>query len=223
MRWFCSAAIALAFLLISDRCAKADPISLYFWDGGVDGDVGRFTFPGQTLNLSYSSHGGSIDFIASSLGVTSSDVQYPNPAPQYAINGPFGFLVAVKAPGENDAIQGPVLSVEGQVTGSITGPGGGSTRWSGTYSGRATSASLLQPSMDSSQLPAPLLDILTHPDHLHLSAVVDGGNRNYLDVTLTLDPPSPSEVPEPTALVTLTAAAAGLSLRRWWRRARDER
>ena len=72
---------------------------------------------------------------------------------------------------------------------------------------------VLSDPQDVSQLPAPLLDILNHPDHLHLSMIVEGGNENILDVTMTFDPPAAFETPEPTALVTILLGAAAVRLR----------
>jgi hypothetical protein len=69
-------------------------------------------------------------------------------------------------------------------------------------------------SQDVSQLPAPLLDVLNHPDHFHVSVVVTGGDRSELDVALTFDAPSPTELPEPTALMTLAVGSAAMILRR---------
>ena len=99
------------------------------------------------------------------------------------------------------------------MTGLLVGPGNGNWRWSGSYSGTATSVTLAPGySQDMSQLPAPLLDILNHPDHFHISVVVGGGNWNFLDVTLTFDPPT--ELPEPTPFVTFALGSVALLCRR---------
>jgi len=84
---------------------------------------------------------------------------------------------------------------------------------SGGFSGTATSVDLLPGgSQDLSQLPAPLLDVLSHPDHLHVSGTVTDGNRNDLAVSVTFDPPSPSPVPEPTTLATFATLFGGILL-----------
>jgi hypothetical protein len=145
-----------------------------------------------------------------------------NAPQQYPVNAQFYINLGMPKSGSTDEFQGPVLDISGQATGSLTGPGvGGSAwRWSGGYSGTAASATL-DPgfSQNASQLPAPLLDTLQHPDHFSVSVVATGGDMNYLDVTLTLATPSPTELPEPTALVTLVAGSAALMLRRWEYRA----
>jgi hypothetical protein len=117
----------------------------------------------------------------------------------------------VPSDGSDHSFSGPVLAISGNLTGTLTGPGdaGEAWLWSGGYSGTATSTAL-DPfnSQNISQLPAPLLDILNHPDHLHFSAYVTGGQYNDLTATLTFDPPSPVPTPEPAALITLAVGAA---------------
>jgi hypothetical protein len=112
---------------------------------------------------------------------------------------------------------GTVLNVGIPVTGEFLGPSDPTPRWSGSYSGTASSVTVFSNPQDVAQLPTPLLDILNHPDHLHLSMVVDGGYQDIMDVTLTFDPPAAIETPEPTALATLLIGATAV-LRRNRRR-----
>jgi hypothetical protein len=205
----------LLVVLMSDRPAHADPILLTFEEGSaVSGSTGSIMING-TKNLAYSSQGGSIQFIGGSLGTTSSGGNDPWPPTTYPVDGAFSFLVGVLAPGSTDQYEGPWLVVNGTVNGSITGPSGLPARWSGGYSGTATSVSVQDASSPQAlaQMSPPLLDILNHPDHFHINVLVDGGNANLLDTTLTFDPPAATEAPEPTALATLLVAAAGLALR----------
>jgi hypothetical protein len=211
---------ALAILLVASRGVQAHPIHLLSYEGGTvsndggAGGVGGLSLRGYSpLTLDYSSRGGSLQFVAGSISPGGPDGLTPSAHP---INAEFFFNLGAPAPGSTDAFGGPVVGISGQVTGLLTGPGVGGVawRWSGGYSGTATSASL-DPfhSQDVSQLPTPLLDVLNHPDHFHVSVVVDGGDRNNLDVTLTFDPPLPEELPEPTALITLVAGSAAVSVR----------
>ena len=63
----------------------------------------------------------------------------------------------------------------------------------------------------NSNTPPPLLDLLTHPDRVHLDAHMTGGYFNELLTTMTLDPmPAPAAVPEPSALATLLIGLGGL-------------
>jgi hypothetical protein len=48
--------------------------------------------------------------------------------------------------------------------------------------------------------------------------IVDGGNENILDGTLSFAPSSATEAPEPSALITILAGAAAILLRRRQRR-----
>lgn len=215
MRRLLAANIALVIFLMSGQSAEAAPNPLLLQEFVVGGNVGRVSLGYYSTNLAYSSGGGSIKFSGYSLGYTSSGNQTPTVAPQYAINTGFGLMVGTPSPGYTNNLEGPVLDMSGLVTGLITGPGNGNWRWSGSYSGTATSVTLLPGhSQDLSQLPAPLLDILNHPDHFHVSAVVGGGDYNFLDVTLTFDPPSPTESPEPTTFVTLLVGSFAVILRR---------
>jgi len=215
MRRLLAANIALVIFFMSGQSVEAAPIPLALQEFVVGGNVGQVSLGYDSTNLAYSSGGGSFGFAGWSLGVTSSANQTPTVPPQYPVNTEFGLMVGTPAPGYTNNLEGPVLDISGQVTGLLTGPGNGSWRWSGSYSGTATSVTLLPGySQDISQLPAPLLDILNHPDHFHVSAVVGGGNYNFLNVTLTFDPPSPTELPEPTAFVTLVVGSVAVILRR---------
>jgi hypothetical protein len=171
--------IILVTCVMWGRAAEADPIRLYFHEGFAgDGGVGSIGLEGL-LDLNYSARGGSLEWIGGSLGNTSSDVSYPWPPPTYPIDGFFSVIVGLAAPGTTDQFAGPALDVMAPVTGTIIGPRGLPGRWSGGYSGTATSVSpgFSATPQDLSQLPAPLRDILNHPDHLHINVVVDGGNR----------------------------------------------
>jgi len=215
MRRLLAANIALVIFFMSGQSVEAAPIPLALQEFVVGGNVGQVSLGYDSTNLAYSSGGGSFGFAGWSLGVTSSANQTPTVPPQYPVNTEFGLMVGTPAPGYTNNLEGPVLDISGQVTGLLTGPGNGNWRWSGSYSGTATSVTLFPGySQDISQLPAPLLDILNHPDHFHVSAVVGGGNYNFLNVTLTFDPPSPTELPEPTAFVTLVVGSVAVILRR---------
>jgi hypothetical protein len=225
MRRLLSINLALVILSLHGQATQADPIQLLSIDGGVTTDtsvgsanrVGSVSLPEfLPLTLNYSSQGGTIEFVGGAIN--------PDPAAgwnayaqqQYPVQAQFNFNLGALAPGSMDTIQGPQLMISGEATGSLTGPGQfGSWRWSGSYSGTAISARLWPlGSQDVSQLPAPLLDVLNHPDHFHVSVVVTGGDRSDLDVALTFDAPSPIELPEPTALVTLAVGSAAMILRR---------
>ncbi len=217
MRQLLSANLALLIFFLIGRNAQADPIPLLSYEGGIETSVGGLSNPiFMPVTLNYSSQGGSIEFNGGAItpGSTGSNAYADQ---QYPINAQFFFNLGALVSGSTDTFAGPVLDISGQVTGLLTGPGSGGSAWrfSGGYSGTATSASL-DPfnSQNAAQLPSPLLDILNHPDHFHISVFVDGGDFNYLNVTLTFDAPAANEVPEPTALVTLVVGSAAILLRR---------
>jgi hypothetical protein len=219
MRRLLASSLVLAIYLGPGQMAQADPIPLLSNEGYIDASVGGINLPIYLpLNMNYSSGGGSIEFVGGSI--TPGSYGTPSNAyadQQYPVDGQFYLNLGAPAAGSTDSFDGPVLGITGQVTGSLTGPGAGGSpwRWSGGYSGTATSASVESfYSQDASQLPAPLLDILNHPDHFHISVFVGGGQANDLEVTLTFDPPSPSEVPEPTALATLIVGSVAMIVRR---------
>jgi len=221
MRLFRAFSVGLAIFFMSGKSIQADPIQLFFQEI-VGPDLNIFN---RTVTLPDPSHGGSVELGQMPLGATSSFGQYPYPPPVQSVNGLFGFQVGEAAPpGSSDQWKGAAISVTGNISGTITGPSGLPPRDSGTLSGTATSAQVLY-GQNLADVPAPLLDILNHPDHFHLSAVVTGGNENLLDFTATFDPPSPlpSAIPEPTALATLVIALSGLALRHRLRRRDHER
>jgi hypothetical protein len=222
MRRLFTANLAVVILLLTGQSAQADPIQLLSYEGGVATSVGGLGLPVyMPLHLNYSSQGGSIEFIGGALTPTPSNGWTAYADQPYPVDAQFFLNLGAPAPGSTDAFAGPVLEISGQVTGLLTGPGyaGQAWRWSGSYDGTATSASLDRfNSQDVSQLPAPLLDILNHPEHFHFSVYVGGGDQNTLNVTLTFDAPSPIELPEPTALVTLVAGSAAMIVRRRMRR-----
>jgi hypothetical protein len=68
-------------------------------------------------------------------------------------------------------------------------------------------------------LPQPLLDLLQHPERIHLSSPWQLGRPGTLpQAYLTIDPANP--VPEPTTLATITMGLGGLALLRLWKRGR---
>jgi hypothetical protein len=78
----------------------------------------------------------------------------------------------------------------------------------GLYNGTGSSATS---SITNANAPPLLLDLLAHPDQIHLSAYMTGGYRNYLLTTMTIDPqPEPVAVPEPSVLATLVVGLGGL-------------
>lgn len=231
MRRLLTLNVAVVIFALHARGADADPIQLLSIESSAitDTTVGSATGVGSLLmpefmplTLDYSSQGGQIEFSGGAINPDPGAGWTAYTEQTYPVNAQFYFNLAALVPGSTDQYQGPQLMISGEATGTLNGPGSGGSawRWSGGYSGTATSASLWpMGSQDVSQLPAPLLDVLQHPDHFHFSVVVTGGDTSNLEVTLTFDPPSPTELPEPTALVTLVAGSAALLFRRWRSRA----
>jgi hypothetical protein len=232
MRRLIAMNLALVIFALLGRGAQAEPIQLLSIEGGITTNttvgtasgVGSVFMPEYlplTLNYS-SSQGGSITFTGGAINPDPSAGWSAYTQQQFPVTAQFGFNLGLLAPGSTDTIQGPQLMISGVATGTLTGPGEfGSWRWSGGYSGTATSVGLWPfGSQDVSQLPPPLLDIFNHPDHFQLSVVVTGGDVSDLSVTLTFDPPAPIEAPEPTALFTLVAGSIIVMLGRRRCRAR---
>jgi hypothetical protein len=99
------------------------------------------------------------------------------------------------------------VSVAVPFGGSISGTGV-TSNLGGGYSGTGVLAA------DNSLpgvTPAPLLDLVSHPDRVHLSAYVTGGHMSYLLTTLSIDPPVQVFVPEPSVLATLLLGLGGLA------------
>jgi hypothetical protein len=109
------------------------------------------------------------------------------------------------------------VSVAVPFRGSIFGDGTTSDLQGG-YSGTGVSAQAS--SFPGVSLPGPLLDLVSHPDRVHLSAYTTGGHMSYLLTTLSIDSPVQlAPVPEPSVLATLLLGLGGLA----WRRRRRPR
>jgi hypothetical protein len=129
-----------------------------------------------------------------------------------AVNTDFSFLVMGHAPGTPGSSDQTLLTVSGHVGGSIDS----STLQShlaGGYDGTATSVGLGL----AGSVPAALLDLIHHPERIHVHAYVSDGYLNDLYVKLTIDPAGPGTpltVPEPTALATFAIVIAWIASRR---------
>ncbi len=83
----------------------------------------------------------------------------------------------------------------------------------GGYQGTGRSAVNLSP--PGTSLPAPLLDLLSHPDRVDVYASVTGGYESTLDATLYIGGMvAPAPIPEPSVLATLVLGITGLVLHR---------
>ena len=214
---------ALVILGLQARGAHADPIQLQAMLAqvqtdttvGSQTDVGGINFYSMPFTLNDSSKGGSFEFSAGRLTTDPGPAWYAGMTQSFPVNARFSFELGVPVPGTTDQLQEPYLYISGNATGTLTSyPMTSRWLWGGGYAGAATAATLLPNSRDASQLPAPLLDILNHPDHFHFNVIVTDGEMDDLQATFTFDPPSPAPVPEPSALVTLLAGSAILLLRR---------
>jgi hypothetical protein len=66
-------------------------------------------------------------------------------------------------------------------------------------------------------LPQPLLDLLNHPERIHLTSPWQLGRPGFVpQIDLTIDPAS--SIPEPSTLVVLSFGLGALTLRRAWKR-----
>jgi hypothetical protein len=86
----------------------------------------------------------------------------------------------------------------------------------GGYSGTGASArSFYTP---GTVLPQDLVDLLAHPERIHLNAITSGGHNNFLVTSLTIDGLQPAPVPEPSVLCVLVVGLGGAAIRRMKRR-----
>ncbi|WP_165226940.1 hypothetical protein [Aquisphaera insulae] len=215
MRSLLAPALALATLGLLVPKAEADKISVSVLpnvntttSNGEQSSIGSIWGTkayDSTLNVSADGSASLnipiVGYMGSNGSGATDDIKYP-------ISASFSALIGTLTPGSSDEYRGPGILIQGSATGTIEGPGYGGTywRWSGGYSGTATSVSLdWAGSQDVSLLPAVLQDALKHPDHVHYSVYVSGGSANYLTLNVNFDAPSSSEVPEPGALVTVVA------------------
>ncbi len=122
------------------------------------------------------------------------------------LDGNAAVIISAKDPADPTKYLGSV-DVAVPIVGSISG-NGVTSNLGGGYSGTGVLAA------DGSLpgvTPAPLLDLVSHPDRVHLSAYVTGGHMSYLLTTLSIDPPVQVFVPEPSVLATLLLGLGGLA------------
>ncbi len=108
------------------------------------------------------------------------------------------------------------VAVDVPYNGTISGD-----RFTADLQGGYTGTGAVSPtySFTNSNTPPLLVDLLAHPDRVHLSAHMTGGGLNVLLTTMTIDPqPEPAPVPEPSVLATLVVGLGSLVLRGDWRR-----
>jgi hypothetical protein len=125
------------------------------------------------------------------------------------VSGVAGVLIETKvSDGGGTLLFGVVVKLPFQ--GMVSGDG--TSHLSGIFNGAiGTSADLYDPFIPRDQYPQPILDLLTHPDRVHLTGYVTGGRDNVLGYQLTIDP---SPVPEPTVLALLVMGIGGLGFGR---------
>ncbi len=183
---------ALAMLHLRDGGVQANPIQLLSIEGGAGTNVtvgttnvGSISLPEyMPITLNYSSQGGIVNEQVGSITYQPPAGWVPGVEQSNPVTAQFYVNLAALAPGSTDTYQGPQLDISGVATGTLVGPGAGGEyrRWSGGYSGTATAASLWpMGSQDVSQLPAPLLDILNHPDHFHCQRALKTSHRWALE------------------------------------------
>ena len=125
-----------------------------------------------------------------------------------AINTPFTLDLAFNNLG---------ISLRGTATGTLRAYPWNTTL-SGSYTGTAdTVTSFGLPGANAPPLPASLLDLVHHPERIHIGGYVDGRELNYLEMYIKIDP-TPAPAPEPGTLVLFGAFGAGLVIRRWRKR-----
>jgi hypothetical protein len=187
---------------MSSPFAQASPIS--FQADSFLGPPG--TWMGEVAPLPDLSVGGSVPLgVDPLIRPDPSSVTYP-PQSQ-PINEPFSFAIReLNVPGQTDALSGyTLLTVYGQVTGSILGASGVPPRNGGSFSGVATRIDVT--SLPGVTVPQQLLDLASHPERIHITGVdtwLFSTDQAAIDVSLTIDPPPlPAAIPEPTTAVTI--------------------
>src|SRR5262249_21351948 len=103
------------------------------------------------------------------------------------INSNFTFELGMADPSKTQpSFIGPWLTIDGHVQGSVSGPEHKS-QLSGGFSGVASSVSVNgDPSGDP--IPQALLDLVQHPERVHIAGIVTGGAMNLLETQLQFNP-----------------------------------
>ena len=216
-------ALGLAALLTVASTGWADPIV-------ADIDSGNFSY-GVIPDLNA---GGSITFGGQSMIYampTSSNTFVSNPINQdfsFEINYyPGGLPANYSTYNRGNPDQG--LVVTAHLTGSVDYDPNASyvDRSGGGFTATITSVTpspYLGEFGSPTTIPQPLLDLIQHPERIHLSSPWQLGRPGTVPaVYLTIDPASIAAVPEPTALATLILGLSGLALRRGGRASKAKR
>jgi hypothetical protein len=106
----------------------------------------------------------------------------------------------------------PRLDVVGHVTGNYVYTKY-NEREGGSFTGSITSINLLN-SSGTTDIPQPLLDLIHHPERIHVSGSAPGTILSQFSTYLTIDPPAPAPVPEPPAMTTFLALIGAWAGRR---------
>ena len=147
------------------------------------------------------------------------------------IDGTFGFAIGVANPAnpanpsssffplspisswEPFAPDQPYVYVSGSITGALNGPASMPLRYGGAFTTNIQSVEINDFALASQPISPALADLVAHPERIHLSGVIVGGQDAYWDITLTIDPAPP--IPEPASLLAFLPKALGLGYRHW--------
>jgi hypothetical protein len=128
------------------------------------------------------------------------------------------FTFTIREPiiqGQTNPLAGySLLWVNGRITGSIVENSGFPPRDGGSFSGAATTITVLHA---PGAIPQELLDLASHPERIQITGV-DGWlastQEAVIDVALTIDPPSPlpTAAPEPSTAITVLSGFIAAAL-----------
>lgn len=126
---------------------------------------------------------------------------------KYTIASDFNFTLRRYVDGINDPDE-PYLEISGHVTGRASKdlyPTSDRHTFSGEYGGTATLIAIQNPG-NAKAIPQSMLDLVAHPERVHVHAGIGGSRRRDDFVVEFRIDPSPVPVPEPTTLVVFTLA-----------------
>jgi hypothetical protein len=136
------------------------------------------------------------------------------PTTLQTIDNLFSFQLRYHPTGSPQDWSLPRLDVVGHVMGNYVYTAY-NEREGGSFTGSITSINLLNFS-GTTDIPQPLLDLIHHPERIHVSGTGPGTIDSHFSTYLTIDPPAPAPapVPEPSALATFLALVGGCAFRR---------
>jgi hypothetical protein len=194
--------------------AFADPVAYNYTASEYVG-LGGLSYWSAPVTLPDLSQGGTVSLGLGTPAAIGAWTPDQNGTIHQTIDNGFSFQLRYFPEGTAPDPSLPRLDVEGHVSGYLNSTPSGD-REGGSFTGTVTHINLID-GQGGNNIPQPLIDLLAHPERIHITANSPGYVLSQLDTMLTIDPASAqfiTPVPEPTTLASVAVFACGIAIRR---------